>query len=62
MEERKKRKPFNIRLDPLIHEELHRMCEESGQSLTTAVERALTAYIKEYDEEQRLLKEIRGKS
>ena len=34
------------------------MCEEAGQSKTVAVERALSAYLNDYDEKQRKLKEL----
>ena len=49
---------LNIKLDREIFEKLERFCEESGQSKTVAVERALKAYLDNYDDKQKLLKQI----
>jgi hypothetical protein len=37
---------------------LEALCEDAGQTKTVAVERALSAYFDNYDEKQKLLKEI----
>lgn len=44
-----------FRMDREIYERLTAFCEDSGQSKTTAVERALVMYIKDYDEKQALI-------
>lgn len=44
--------PTSFRLSTAVHERLERFCEESGQSKTTAVERAITMYIDDYDAKQ----------
>ena len=49
--------PTSFRLQADLAERLKRFCEESGQSKTTAVERALTMYIDDYDEKMKKLKE-----
>lgn len=52
---RKESTPVSFRLDAGICERLTRFCEESGQSKTTAVERAIMMYISDYEEKQRKL-------
>lgn len=40
--------PFSVRLERGIYEKLCKFCEDSGQSKTVAVERALEKYVGEY--------------
>lgn len=54
---KKESAPTSFRLDTAISERLTRFCEASGQSKTTAVERALAMYIDDYEEKQRKLQE-----
>lgn len=42
--------PVSVRLEKGIFEKLSRFCEDSGQSKTVAVERALEMYIDDYYE------------
>lgn len=42
------------------YERLEKFSEESGQSKTFAVERALMAYMDDYEEKQRILKKLEG--
>jgi hypothetical protein len=49
---------LNICIETPIYERLEALCKDAGQSKTTAVERALTAYLDIYDERKRLLEEI----
>ena len=48
--------PITIRLASEIFEQLETFCEQSGQSKTTAVERALLMYIDDYNKKQEVLK------
>lgn len=43
---KKEAKYLNVYLDKQVHDELSKFCEESGQSKTLAVERAIQMYIK----------------
>ncbi|MBO4873453.1 MAG: hypothetical protein J5496_08590 [Lachnospiraceae bacterium] len=49
---------LNVCIDSSIYDRLDRFSEDAGQAKTVAVERALTLYLDEYDEKQRILKEI----
>lgn len=51
---------LNVRIETTIYERLEEFSEESGQSKTFAVERALMAYMDDYEEKQRLLKKLEG--
>lgn len=42
---KKEAKYLNVYLDKQVHDELSTFCEESGQSKTLAVERAIQMYI-----------------
>ncbi len=55
---KKNGKYLNICIALPIYERLVAFCEESGQPKTTAVERALTAYLDDYDEKQAKLREL----
>ena len=47
--------PTSFRLNAAIAERLAKFCEDSGQSKTVAVERAITMYINDYEEKLRIL-------
>lgn len=49
---------LNVRIETPIYERLEKFSEEAGQSKTVAVERALMAYMDDFEEKQRLLKEL----
>ena len=49
---------LNVCIDSSIYDRLDRFSEDAGQAKTVAVERALTLFLDEYDEKQRILKEI----
>ncbi len=49
---------LNVCIESQIYERLERMCEAAGQSKTTAVERALTAYLDGYEVTQEKLRAI----
>lgn len=49
---------LNVCIESQIYERLERMCEAAGQSKTTAVERALTAYLDGYEATQEKLRAI----
>lgn len=49
---------LNVCIEKPIYERLEALCEDAGQTKTVAVERALSAYFDNYDEKQKLLKEI----
>ncbi|MCQ2438633.1 MAG: ribbon-helix-helix protein, CopG family [Oscillospiraceae bacterium] len=48
----KPNKSVAIRMDIDLYERLNDYCERSGQSKTTAIERALAMFIDDYDEKQ----------
>ena len=47
--EKKKSQPMSIRIEKTIADRLSDFCVKSGQSKTTAIERAIVAYIDNYD-------------
>lgn len=47
--------PFNVKLDRSISDRLSDYCEESGMTKTTAVERAITMFIDDYEIKKRIL-------
>lgn len=53
---------LNVCIETPIYERLAAMCEDAGQSKTIAVERALTAYLDDYDEKQKILNELGNSS
>ncbi len=50
-------KPFTMKMDSATYERLEAYCEASGQTKTVAIERAVNAYIDEYEKQQAILKE-----
>ena len=53
---------LNVCIESSIYERLDRFSEDAGQAKTVAVERALTAYLDEYEEKQRKLRELEKES
>ena len=53
---------LNVCIETPIYERMVAMCAEAGQTETVAVERALTAYLDEYEEKQKMLKELENSS
>ena len=49
---------LNVCIETPIYERLASFCEDAGQAKTVAVERALTAYLDDYEEKQKLLEEL----
>ena len=47
--EKKENVPVSVRMEKKIYERLAEFCEESGQSKTVAIERAVNLYIDEYN-------------
>ena len=54
---RKEAQPLSIRMDKPTFDSLNEYCEDSGQSKTVAIERAINKYIDEYEEKMKLLEE-----
>lgn len=48
---------LNVCIETPIYERLVSLCEDAGQTKTVAVERALLAYLDDYDEKQRILRD-----
>ena len=46
---------MTVRLDSELFDRLNEYCEKSGQSKTTAVERALAMFIEDYNEKMKKL-------
>ena len=49
---------LNVCIETPIYERLEKLCEDTGQTKTVAVERALNLYLDDYEEKQRILKNI----
>lgn len=49
--------PFSIRMEKAVFERLNQFCEDSGQSKTIAIERAVSMYIDDYDAKMEKLKQ-----
>ena len=49
---------LNVCIDTTVYERLECMCLDAGQTKTIAVERALEAYLEDYDEKKKRLKEL----
>lgn len=47
--------PVTIRMEESVYERLCEFCEESGQSKTIAIERAIMMYVDDYDKTMKLL-------
>ena len=55
---KKDNKAISVRLATNVYDRLNDFCERSGQSKTTAIERAIEMYVDEYDSQQEQLKSI----
>lgn len=49
---------LNVRIESSIYERLEALCDDAGQTKTVAVERALNAYLDNYEEKQKKLREL----
>ncbi len=49
---------LNVCIETPIYERLEKLCEDAGQTKTVAVERALARYLEDYEEKQKLLREL----
>ena len=49
---------LNVCIETTIYEKLEKLCIEAGQTKTVAVERALSAYLDDYEEKQQILKKM----
>lgn len=49
---------LNVRIETPIYKRLELFCADAGQTKTIAVERALVAYLDDYEEKQRKLAEL----
>ena len=56
---KKEAKILNIKLAMPVSDRLEQYCADSGQSKTTAVERALSAYIDDYYAQQKILNKLK---
>lgn len=56
---KKDAKILNIKLATPISDRLEQYCEDSGQTKTVAVERALSAFIDDYYAQQKLLSKLK---
>lgn len=53
---------LNVCIETPIYERLERLCVDAGQTKTVAVERALIAYLDDYNMKQQKLREIEAQS
>ena len=51
--------PLSMRIDKNIYERLNQYCEDSGQTKTMAIERALVSYMDDYYQQQDELKKLK---
>lgn len=49
---------FSMRMDSSVKTRLDQFCEESGMSKTTAVERAITMFVDDWDAKQARINEL----
>ncbi|MPN53372.1 hypothetical protein SDC9_201036 [bioreactor metagenome] len=49
---------LNVCIETQIYERLEALCLDAGQTKTIAVERAISAYLEEYEKTQQQLKEL----
>ena len=56
---RKESHPITVRLEQNIYDQLNDFCERSGQPKTVAIERAVSKYIDEYEEQMKKLEKIK---
>ena len=53
---------LNVCIETPIYERLEAFCDDAGQTKTVAVERALTAYLDDYEEKQKITQNPWGRS
>lgn len=53
---KKENVPVSVRMQKAIYEKMCQFCEDSGQSKTVAVERALEMYVDDYYKKMRKVK------
>lgn len=58
--DKKEKTPISLRIETVLLEKLNEFCDNSGQSKTVAIERALSKYIDDYWEEQKLLEKTKN--
>jgi len=49
---------LNVCIDAEVYTKLEKICSDAGQTKTAAVERALKDYYADYENKQRMLKEL----
>ncbi len=49
---------LNVCIKSTIYDRLVEVCDDAGQTKTVAVERALLAYLDDYDEKREMLKKM----
>ena len=52
----------NVCIETPIYERLEALCKDAGQTKTVAVERALMAYLEDYEAKQKILRELGNSS
>ncbi len=57
---KKNGKYLNVCIETPIYERLEALCADAGQTKTIAVERALNAYLDEYEKTKQQLKVLQG--
>ena len=53
---------LNVRIDKGIYDRISEICEEAGHTKAYVVEKALTSFIEDYEENQEVLQRIRDGS
>lgn len=53
---------LNVRIDRDVYEKISEICEEAGHTKAFVVEKALTSFIEDYEEDKVALKRIRDGS
>lgn len=53
---------LNVCIETPIYERLEALCKDAGQTKTVAVERALMAYLEDYEAKQKILRELGNSS
>lgn len=53
--------PVSVRLEQGLYNQLNQFCEDSGQTKTVAIERALESYIRDYYKTQELIQKVKEK-
>lgn len=53
---------LNVRIDKGVYDRISEICEEAGHTKAYVVEKALTGFIEDYEENQEILQRIRDGS